>query len=197
MLVKCWGGVTVRSLVVAAATLTALLGCSETRHPTAPDAAVGPQVLADRVVIESHCNPVPEAARKVAPPAGRAGRRDGPTILAIPCDTQDLCPTCDGLFLGWGNVHCYQTPFWDPDNDGVDNACENALAAAFAPELIFTVDCDWDYGLNRMGGEYYFAAQIKSKAVGVVVRIAFLPAYYMGLWRSGAADQPVPYLSFV
>lgn len=114
---------------------------------------------------------MPEAARRAAP-------LSGPIVLSEICDTEDLCPTCDGLFNGWGDVHCYLTPFWDPDNDGVDNGCENALAATFAPQMIFTVDCDWDYGIGRMGGEYYFAVERKPSSPGFLVRIAYLPAYY-------------------
>lgn len=43
-------------------------------------------------------------------------------------------------------------------------------------------DCNWDYGLNRMGGEYFFAAEARWGAQGPVVRIAYLPAYY---WDCG------------
>ena len=67
----------------------------------------------------------------------------------------DPCPACEGLFIaGWSEEACLSYGGWDPDADGVNNGCENALAAAFAPQLIMMHDCNWDYGLNRMGGEY-------------------------------------------
>jgi hypothetical protein len=110
------------------------------------------------------------------------------------CDREDLCPTCDGLFVfGWGDVHCYLTPAWDPDNDGVDNGCENALAAAFAPQLIMMHDCNWDYsvgtpGVGRMGGEYFFAVERKQGQSGFVVRIAYLVSDY---WDCGVPVQRI------
>jgi hypothetical protein len=42
-----------------------------------------------------------------------------------------------------------------------------------------TTDCNWDYGLDRMGGEYFFAVDDKWDTAGAVVRIAYLPAYYV------------------
>lgn len=54
--------------------------------------------------------------------------------------------------------------------------------------MIFTVDCDWDYGIGRMGGEYYFAVERKPSNPGFVVRIAYLPAYY---WDCGVPAQRI------
>jgi hypothetical protein len=161
-----------------------LTACAEPPTMSDPDAVSRLSFAAGGgggIGTESHCNPTPEAARKAAPAQGLIQ-------LEQLCDREDLCPTCDGLFVyGWGDVHCYLTPAWDPDNDGVDNGCENALAAAFAPELLVPHDCNWDYslgqpGVGRFGGEYFFAVQARVTAGGYRVRIAYLPAYY---WDCG------------
>jgi len=98
-----------------------------------------------------------------------------------PTPDEDPNPKTPGIWLyGWDQAACFKT-FWDPDADGVNNACENALAVAFAPALIMAHDCDWDYtpGLDRMGGEYYFAVQQSPGQVYGQLRIAYLPAYYL------------------
>jgi hypothetical protein len=165
----------------SAIALGALVACSEA--PSRPRLEVTPELRQSghRIGTDSHCNPTPESNRRTYRSKGVGPFGD--------CDTTDLCPTCDGLFIrGWSDVHCYITPSWDPDNDGVDNACENALATAFSPLMIFTVDCDWDNGLRRMGGEYYFAVEKIPADPGFLVRIAYLPAYY---WDCGAPVQRI------
>ncbi|HEX6588401.1 MAG TPA: hypothetical protein VF039_05215, partial [Longimicrobiales bacterium] len=63
----------------------------------------------------------------------------------------------------------------DRDLDGLTDACEHALARAFAPVLLQNNgDCDFDAAGGRIRGGYMHAAQ------GVEagrVRIAYLPAY--------------------
>jgi hypothetical protein len=67
----------------------------------------------------------------------------------------------------------------DADHDGVEDTCEGALAAAFAPGLhTSTTECDWDAGWGRLGGEYYYAVQRPFNDPVHHIRIAYLPAYY-------------------
>jgi hypothetical protein len=74
----------------------------------------------------------------------------------------------------------------DADGDGLGDACEHALAAAFAPVLVFDAgECGWDSSVTpaRVGGGYLYAA----RRAGERIRIAYLPAYYRDCgWR-----QPV------
>lgn len=74
----------------------------------------------------------------------------------------------------------------DRDVDGLTDACELALARAFAPWLVIAEGgCNWDTSVTpaRPGGEYYFAARPLDRA-GAMVRIAYLPAYYRDCgWR--------------
>jgi hypothetical protein len=103
-----------------------------------------------------------------------------PEMLMLEEECPDPSPGAVGLWIpSWDFVGCTVPPIWDPDNDFVDNACENALAQAFAPLMIMAGDCNWDHSpaLNRMGGEYYFAVQT-SAAADADIRIAYLPAYY-------------------
>jgi hypothetical protein len=71
----------------------------------------------------------------------------------------------------------------DADQDGLADACEHALAAAFAPVLVFDAgECGWDVSVTpaRVGGGYLYAAQ----RLGERVRIAYFPAYYRDCgWR--------------
>lgn len=83
----------------------------------------------------------------------------------------------DGVQVGYSWNSCV-TPATDVDLDGVDDGCEWALAKAFAPLLKVSMgDCDWDGGLLRLGGEYYFGVQ-RNDELGPRIRIAYLPAYY-------------------
>jgi hypothetical protein len=72
----------------------------------------------------------------------------------------DTNPSGTGLYLGWSYTQCVLSSamwFEDDDQDGVDDFCEEDLAWAFRPEMQFSTDCDWDFSLNRMGGDYYWA----------------------------------------
>lgn len=95
-----------------------------------------------------------------------------------------LDPGSPGFWLAnWDQHHCFFEPAWDIDNDGMDNACENALAQTFAPQLIVMRDCNYDYDFVRMGGEYFFAGEKKFKGEPGngywVARIAYLVSYYV------------------
>lgn len=112
------------------------------------------------------------------------------------CTLDDALPNAPGLFTTWSEEMCV-SPSWhgDFDVDGIDDSCERATAAAFAPMQVFAShDCSWDNGLGRMGGEYYYAVEskiklkfINSQPVGyLVLRLAYLPAYY---WDCGNASS--------
>jgi hypothetical protein len=100
-------------------------------------------------------------------------------------DCPDPSPGAPGLWIpSWNFDACVNGLLWDPDDDWVDNGCENALAMAFAPDMVVTTaDANWDYSLNqpvgRLGGEYYFAVQQGSDQDCGSLRIAYLPAYYL------------------
>ncbi|MEO7361323.1 MAG: hypothetical protein ABI120_13410 [Gemmatimonadaceae bacterium] len=82
-----------------------------------------------------------------------------------------------GFNLGFTWAQC-TAPSTDVDSDGVDDNCEVSLAAAFAPGLRESVgECNWDAGLNRLGGEYYYKVR---RPIGATdrIRIAYMPAYY-------------------
>lgn len=109
--------------------------------------------------------------------------------------TTDRGPTGQGLFIpGWSEFRCLDAPAAskrDPDGDTMDNRCEDALAAAFAPGLRVAHDCNYDAAVGRQGGEYYYAVQPYENASSELVRIAYLPAYY---WDCGATtDGPWPF----
>lgn len=99
-------------------------------------------------------------------------------------DTDDPDPEAPGMYLaGWDDARCFWDIDSDQDQDGTDDGCESRLTYEFAPELLVAYDCNFDYGLNRQGGEYLYAArrmQISRKFGGfkTVMRIAYLPAYY-------------------
>ncbi len=71
----------------------------------------------------------------------------------------------------------------DADRDGLDDGCELALAAAFAPELVVDRrDCLWTPAEpGRLAGGYLFVAQPS----GPGVRVAYMPAYFRDCGWSG------------
>lgn len=115
----------------------------------------------------------------------------------------DLCSDCPGIHVGWSLDQCVQSGsktlwFVDRDEDTVDDWCEYDLAYEFRPQLVFMPDCNWDAGLNRMGGEYFFAASISRGSVKFpqrgAVRLIYMPAYYhdcgLGAEDEEAFDRP-------
>jgi hypothetical protein len=66
----------------------------------------------------------------------------------------------------------------DSDGDGLSDACELALATAFAPVLLVRASgCNWDVesAPQRLGGGYLHAVErVEGKT-----RIAYLPAYFV------------------
>ena len=161
-------GALIRLILVAVAIV--LSSCRGDHVPP-----VGP--VEPGAILTSHqCRVDPEAVRQAARTHGRLG------LESEPCELEDPCPGCDGLYVsGWDNHSCFwDVARWDPDGDTVDNGCENALAGAFAPTLIAARDCNYDVKLRRQGGEYYFAAQRVMAGDGLpLMRIAYLPAYYL------------------
>jgi hypothetical protein len=70
----------------------------------------------------------------------------------------------------------------DLDLDGLADACELALAARFAPELVVSARaCNWDAQALRLTGGYLFAAVPTAGGV----RLAYLPAYLHDCGWSG------------
>jgi hypothetical protein len=173
------------SFLALSGTLSAL-ACGDTRVP--PDViAADPLVAAALQAGDGYC--VPEAIFQ----DGLGGFNplvSDPRFSTLdecgPPPTEDPYPDSAGIWIyGWEPNECFNIS-WDIDNDGVHNGCENAMAAAFAPEMIFTTRCDWDAALSRMGGEYYFAVQLAKTQVYGSLRIAYLPAYY---WDCGGIHE--------
>lgn len=147
--------------------IAAALSCGTDRSPAAPSLALW------------RCTPGPEVATGI-----------DMDVVTIPCPLDDALPLAPRVFTGWSEDDCLWSEVQtDLDQDGVDDSCERATAAAFAPVLIFAShDCSWDQGLSRMGGEYYYAAA--STVIGPhpplyvwpttqrVLRVAYLMAYY-------------------
>ncbi len=110
--------------------------------------------------------------------------------------TTDRGPAAEGLLVpGWNRFRCFDAPAqskWDPDGDTMDNRCEDALAAAFAPGLRAAGDCNYDPGVGRQGGEYYYGVQpywyrsSESAPLEPRARLAYLPAYY---WDCGSPTE--------
>jgi hypothetical protein len=103
--------------------------------------------------------------------------RASPTETATPA----------GLALAWTETECAagDSAGGDRDEDGVKDACEHELAAAFAPVLrVDERECGWDASVagGRLGGEYLYAVQRWPSGGGL--RIAYMPAYYVDCgWR--------------
>ena len=104
-----------------------------------------------------------------------------PQTAIIPCNPGGgAVPTFAGIYLaGYTWTTCnHPATGADADVDGVQDACEQALAAAFAPQLQFSSsDCDYDATQHRLGGEYYWGVQ-HPLGDTARIRIAYLPAYY-------------------
>ena len=117
-----------------------------------------------------------------------------PSFLRVAAPLTDRKSAAEGLFVpGWNPHRCLGADALgktDPDGDTMDNRCEDALAAAFAPGLEVARDCNYDEGVGRQGGEYYYGVQGYHDGPNTVVRIAYLPAYY---WDCGSPSQgPFP-----
>lgn len=109
-------------------------------------------------------------------------------------DRAALAGSLWGLSTGWTAREC-DIARRDRDRDGVDDDCEMALAAAFAPLLVSDPgECNWDGGVNggRLGGEYLFAVQ-RDVDRGRM-RIAYLPAYYLDCGWSAPVCGVTPWL---
>lgn len=103
------------------------------------------------------------------------------------CAHPPYAPVSAGLPTPWPATRCAEITT-DADADGLDDACELALASAFAPELIVDArDCLWreNPAPARLDGGYLFAAQ-PTLGEGAV-RIAYLPAYYRDCGWTGIA----------
>jgi hypothetical protein len=111
------------------------------------------------------------------------------TFAALACaparrDAAVAAPIETGLTPGGYAARC-TTVDVDLDEDRLDDACELALARAFAPALVVDPrDCLWmpDATTPRLGGGYLFAAE----PVPGGVRIAYMPAYFRDCGWTGA-----------
>ena len=76
-----------------------------------------------------------------------------PSFVRVAMPLTDRRSAAEGLFVpGWNQVRCFEARApgkWDPDGDTMDNRCEDALAAAFAPGLEVARDCNYDPGVGR------------------------------------------------
>lgn len=102
------------------------------------------------------------------------------------CHPATLPPSAaeGGRLLGRSEADCLR-PRVDADDDGLDDACELALARSFAPLLVVRPGaCEWreDADGGRLGGGYLFA--VRARRAGRV-RIAYLPAYFRDCGWSG------------
>lgn len=99
-------------------------------------------------------------------------------------------PASPGITLDWSAPECL-TATSDVDADGVNDACELALATAFAPVLVVNPSgCNWDAAASppRLGGAYFFAVQRRGEAL----RIGYLPAYFRDCgWRGAKCLLPL------
>lgn len=110
-------------------------------------------------------------------------------LVVDPCSTDPYADGCvtlppppapQGLDIGYSWTACSTVAAaTDLDRDGVNDGCERALAAAFAPELVInTFECNFDRSLDRMGGEYLYAVQLIVQSTGARYRIAYMPGWY-------------------
>src|SRR5438093_10358607 len=119
-----------------------------------------------------------------------------PSFVPAGTPMTDRRSAVEGLFVpGWNQVRCLEARArgkWDPDGDTMDNRCEDALAAAFAPGLDVARDCNYDEGVGRQGGEYYYGVRGYQDGSNTVVRIAYLPAYYWDCGSPSPGPWPLP-----
>jgi hypothetical protein len=170
--------------LLAVATVLTSVACSEPTAPSSTD-GINAQIeagLNSDIII---CRPTEEYTDGLGGLNPRAYERRASRVMDCfpgPAD-EDPSPGSPGIWVqGWEPQYCFDN-YWDPDEDGVHNGCENALAAAFAPELMLTTaECSWDYPLGRLGGEYYFAVQQAPDQWYGSLRLAYLPGYY---WDCG------------
>jgi hypothetical protein len=160
--------------------------CSE--HPTSAASYLDDPVVAAELRANDYCVPTLAFSDGLGGLNSMAYAYGGALRTLDDCGPppdEDPYPNAPGIWAhGWDYNTCF-SGFWDIDDDGVHNGCENGLAQYFAPELRMTSRCDWDYALDRMGGEYYFAVQAgvprvtKAGTETSDIRIAYLPAYYI------------------
>jgi hypothetical protein len=110
-------------------------------------------------------------------------------LIVDPCPADPYAPDCpppppppppeqQGLDIGYTWDSC-KTPVADLDRDGLDDECERRLGAAFAPDLVMNAfECNWDWQLNKMGGEYLYAVQYIVDPSGPRYRIVYMPGWY-------------------
>jgi hypothetical protein len=95
----------------------------------------------------------------------------------------DPAPSAPGIFLGTAvtSTACINRSRADADRDGLADACENDLAAGFAPQLAYAA-------VDRTGREPRWAARPLS---GGKVRIAYLLSLYFDDGAYGCSLGPI------
>lgn len=146
-----------RGLIRMVPLLLVLSACADEITPTAPSEAVVAAPETPRTYVE--CDPM-QAIIECDPGPG-PGSQTPPPGISLP--------------YTWSSC---LTAMQDSDADGIDDNCEIALASAFAPMLMVAQgECNWDYALNRVGGEYYYMVR-QPHGGSDRIRIAYMPAYY-------------------
>lgn len=149
------------SFVVLTMALSVLTACSEATAPVSR-AVLKPSIA--NVIDETGCSPY--------------------AVIACPPDVSGGGSPSVGIRLSRSWDQCI-TPSLDTDGDGLDDECEVEIARAFAPMLIVTVgECNWDAGLDRVGGEYYYGVKRWGSNANKV-RVAYMPAYYRDCGSEG------------
>lgn len=89
-------------------------------------------------------------------------------------------PTGGLVVPGFTTLESCYTTVGDADLDGVNDACELAIASAFAPMLYqSSSEADFDWSRSLIGGEYYWGVTKSQAWFGLPgLRIAYLPAWY-------------------
>jgi hypothetical protein len=127
------------------------------------------------VAVAAACTSAPRATRPVAA-SGDDGHAPRPGALGARAATACRPPAAGHAPDGVGRGRVLDPDSADADADGLSDACEFAIARAFAPELVVDRrDCLWTDAppAARLGGGYLFAA----RPVPGGVRVAYLPAY--------------------
>ncbi len=155
-----------RMLILTSALVLAVASaCSDRAAPTAPP---------PRATISPSCDPL----TALVPCEGTGGGTGGGTT------TPPTGGTGGGYDIGYTMQSC-TSPQVDSDHDGLDDDCEFALAKKFAPGLRAQQnECNWDPGLDRLGGEYYYGVK-RPAHYPDLVRIAYMPAYYQDCGVNG------------
>ncbi|HEU0012848.1 MAG TPA: hypothetical protein VFQ45_04155, partial [Longimicrobium sp.] len=159
-------------LLAAAAIALLAAACSDRSNPAGPElSASGAAPTADM----GACDPAVMECEPYDPneqPDNPANPYSEPSGASF---SYAVAPA--GIYTGYTPSSC--TSGSDVDWDGVTDACELALAQAFAPGLRIAYEDDvWEPSRGLVGGEYYWGVNQAWVSGEWRLRIAYLPAYY-------------------